>query len=138
MATVTMIMKEWEDSNQVTHLSVENKPSSGLPSTTEERVFNFEGIESAHPLFGRINGKTRWASAKELDEIDEFLAKGFEEGMETFIHTVTDHLDHGVVTHLAWGFEVIDGKRFHTRHVFAKKGDEVLRERLVYDFKGQA
>ena len=37
-----------------------------------------------------------------------------------------------------WGFETVDGKRFYTRRVVVRKGEQVERVRLVYDFKGPA
>jgi len=37
-----------------------------------------------------------------------------------------------------WGFEIINGKRYHTRRVIVKnaKGDKSERVRLVYDYQG--
>ena len=37
-----------------------------------------------------------------------------------------------------WGFEEINSKRFYTRRVVVRKGDEVERARLVYDYKDTA
>lgn len=37
-----------------------------------------------------------------------------------------------------WGFEEIEGKRLYTRRVVVRKGDEVERARLVYDYQGAA
>jgi hypothetical protein len=37
-----------------------------------------------------------------------------------------------------WGFEEVTGKRFYTRRVVVRKGDEVERARLVYEYKGPA
>lgn len=34
----------------------------------------------------------------------------------------------------AWGFEEINGKRYYTRRVVVKKGDQVVKARLVYDY----
>lgn len=137
MTTVVLSIKEWVDaSTGVTHMDIELKPSSGLPGSTEVRVFNFQGIEVTHPVFGKIRGHTRWTGAKELDEVDAFLAQGFEKGMDTYMHMMTEHLDHGAVTHQACGFEEIEGTRYHTRHLFVKNGDEALRVKLVYDYLG--
>lgn len=33
-----------------------------------------------------------------------------------------------------WGFEKVDGKRYHVRHVVVRKGDQVKKARLVYDY----
>lgn len=37
-----------------------------------------------------------------------------------------------------WGFEEIEGKRFYTRRVVVRSGEEVERARLVYDYEGSA
>ena len=37
-----------------------------------------------------------------------------------------------------WGFEVIDGKRRHVRHVVVRKADDWKQARLVYDWVGPA
>jgi hypothetical protein len=33
-----------------------------------------------------------------------------------------------------WGFEEIDGKRYHTRRSIVRKGSQVERGRLVYNY----
>lgn len=37
---------------------------------------------------------------------------------------------------MVWGFEEIDGKRYHTRRAVVRNGDKVERVRLVYDYLG--
>lgn len=37
-----------------------------------------------------------------------------------------------------WGFESIDQKRYYTRRVVVRKGQDVQRVRLVYDYQGPA
>jgi hypothetical protein len=37
-----------------------------------------------------------------------------------------------------WGFEEIEGKRFYTRRVVVRRGEEVERARLVYDYEDAA
>ena len=37
-----------------------------------------------------------------------------------------------------WGFENVKGKRYYTRRVVVRKGKEVQRVRLVYDYQGPA
>ena len=36
-----------------------------------------------------------------------------------------------------WGFEQLNGKRYHTRRVVVRKGGEVQRVRLVYAYQGK-
>jgi len=125
MTNVVLEVKEWEDpSDGFTHMDIDLKPTSGLPASQENKVFDFKGVDSTH------------ASAKELNQEDHFLIEGMEENMDVFIHLKTEHLDHKAVTHQAWGFEEIEGTRYHTRHIVGKKGDEVVRVKLVYDYLG--
>lgn len=133
--SMTVAMKTWTDSTTgLTHFLIEYKPPLGLPSSTEQRVFNFEGEEFAVPIYGKLCVRMRWATAKEFDEIDEFLARGFEG--ETNIHMMTEHIDLDTVTHQAFGFEVIGGIRYHTRHIVVKRREQTERLRLVYDYIG--
>ncbi|KAJ5523887.1 hypothetical protein N7494_010537 [Penicillium frequentans] len=137
MTSVVLEVKEWEDpSDGFTHMDIDLKPTSGLPASQEKKVFDFKGTDSTHALFGKIRVSQGWANAKELNQEDHFLVEGMEEDMDSFIHLKTEHLDHNTVTHQAWGFEEIEGTRYHSRHIVGKKGDEVVRVKLVYDYLG--
>ncbi|CAN8105604.1 unnamed protein product [Discula destructiva] len=138
MASVIVSIKKWEDSaSGLTHMTIENKPSTNMPSITEVRVLNFQKVELTHPLFGRVRGRSRWTGTKDLEDIDVFLTRGFGEEMNgKFVHIMTEHLDYNAVTQQAWGFEEIEGTRFHTRNIVVSRGDEVLRVKLVYDYVG--
>jgi hypothetical protein len=135
--SVIVAIKTWSDTaTGLDHFLIEYKPPLGLPSSTEERILNFEGEDLAVPFFGKLLVRMRWAAAEELDEVDEFLAQGFEEGTKGLIHMMTEHVDGGLVTHQTFGFEEIAGTRFHTRHIVVKKGEEFEKLRLVYDYIG--
>lgn len=135
--SVTVAIKTWSDTaTGLGHFLIEHKPPLGLPSSTEGRVLNFEGEDLTVPIFGKLRVRMRWAAAEELDELDEFLAQGFEEGMKGLIRMMTEHVDVGLVTHQTFGFEDIGGTRFHTRHIVVKKGEEVEKLRQVYDYIG--
>ncbi|KAJ5764962.1 hypothetical protein N7520_004521 [Penicillium odoratum] len=137
MTNVILEVKEWEDpSDGFTHMDIDLKPTSGLPATQENKVLDFQGVDSTHALFGKIRVSQGWTGAKELDEEDSFLVDGMEEGINSFVHLKTEHLDYNAVTHQAWGFEDINGSRYHSRHIVGKKGNEVVRVKLVYDYLG--
>ncbi|KAI0452057.1 hypothetical protein F5B21DRAFT_484964 [Xylaria acuta] len=132
--SMTVAIKTWSDTpTGLTHFLIEYKPPLGLPTSSEERVFNFEGDEFTVPIYGKLRVRMRWATAKELDGIDEFLAEGFE---GTNIHMMTEHVDLDTVTHQVFGFEEVGGTRFHTRHIVVMRGEEVQKLRLVYDYIG--
>lgn len=114
---------------------MEGKPSGG-PSQLEQRVLDWE-VESDvnHPLFGKGKARSKWA--KKEDITDEYLANGWEDGLDEFILTQTT-LDAGSTSTLVHGFEVVDGQRRYTRHVVVVKGDETAKVRMVYDYLGSA
>ena len=43
----------------------------------------------------------------------------------------------GWTAHQVWGFENVEGKRHFVRHVVVRKGSQVERARLVYDWVGE-
>ncbi|KUJ20448.1 uncharacterized protein LY89DRAFT_579296 [Mollisia scopiformis] len=120
----------------LTHFFAEYKPPFGLPSSGEERVLDFVAEEITVPVFGTLRVSTRWATPKELDEIDAYLGEGFEKGTKEVIHMKTENSELGVVTHQTFGFEKIKGVRYHTRHIVVKRGGESTRLTLVYDYVG--
>lgn len=136
MVSVTVIFKEWVDEDTgITRIYIENKPSSGLPPNFEDRTLNFEPNDVTHTLFGKIRVQTKWASVEELNQVDEYLAKGFE-ATDKLVFSKTEHVDQGLTTYQAFGFEEINGERRHTRHLFVKKGEQVVRATLAYDYLG--
>ncbi|OJJ57417.1 hypothetical protein ASPSYDRAFT_204800 [Aspergillus sydowii CBS 593.65] len=60
------------------------------------------------------------------------------EGKHVWLHTFVRNFDTGWVAEQVWGFEVINGKRYHTRRILSAntKGEYVLG-RLVYSFVGR-
>ncbi|KAK4148393.1 hypothetical protein C8A00DRAFT_39049 [Chaetomidium leptoderma] len=133
--SVRVAMQTWTDApTGLTHFAIEYKPPLGLPSSREERVFNFEGEELTVPMLGKLRVRMRWAAADKLDEIDPFLAKGFDAGPN--IHMKTEHLDIDAVTDQVFGFEEIGGTKYHARHIVVHRGGEVERTRLVYNYAG--
>lgn len=97
-----------------------------------------------------MRGRSHFVKLGELDqgEDTEFLKKGFEEGKVKdggqgngegegqVIHSWAESVGGGWVANQVWGFEVVEGKRYYVRHVVVRKGKEVKRARLVYDFVG--
>lgn len=50
----------------------------------------------------------------------------------------TESLGNGWVADQVWGFAEVEGLRRHVRRVVSRKGKEVVRVRLVYDWKSAA
>lgn len=133
-ASLELSIKMYEEGG-VTHLDTGIKPSLGPPSS-EERVLDWvTEAEVKHPLFGNGKAQGKWAKVDELD--DEFLSKGWEDGTAELV-LIQNTMDSGVVTTLVHGFEVVKGERHYVRHVVCKKGSEVAKVKLVYDYIGPA
>lgn len=81
-----------------------------------------------------------------LDAVeDDFLKADWLEGDEEkggpageiHVESYVENDEKGWTGDQIWGFAVIDGKRYYTRRVVIRKGDEVLKVRLVYNWQGK-
>lgn len=54
-----------------------------------------------------------------------------------YIEVQVENAKVGWTAHQVWGFEEVDGQRRYVRHVVVRKGTNVERARLVYDFLGE-
>lgn len=136
---ITLHMRQWTDeATGLAHLDIENRPDSGLPGTKEERVLNWEPSKVTSQIFGELIGRTRYISPADLklQDEDEALSQGWEPGLEELVQMQTEHVDAGALTKQVCGFELLDGKRYHTRHVVVTKAEQVLKVRVVYDYLG--
>ena len=95
---------------------------------------DFRGDEFKVPVIGRLRVSVRQVASKELADISGFLAERFEDGES--IHMLTEQLDFGVDTHQVFGFETLNGRRYHTRRIVCLRGGEAVQLRLVYYYIG--
>ncbi|KAL4952400.1 hypothetical protein BDW69DRAFT_167846 [Aspergillus filifer] len=131
--------------------AVVNITVSGVGSgVTEKRVLNWEPIEGKNPLFGKTETRSRLytspleRSDSHSDEDIEFLnARTFKNGAPSswaedpesqHLHCIITNNEAGWTMEQVWGFEEIDGKKYHTRRSIVKKGDAVERGKLVYNY----
>jgi hypothetical protein len=74
---------------------------------------------------------------------DSFLKDGWLEGAEEgedgkrHIESWVLNEERGWEAQQIWGFAILDEKRYYVRRVVVKKGEEVLKIRLVYDWQGK-
>lgn len=54
------------------------------------------------------------------------------------VQSYAESYNNGWTANQIWGFEQIDGKRRHVRHIVVRKGDDWKQARLVYDWHGSA
>ncbi|KAK2768566.1 hypothetical protein FQN54_000422 [Arachnomyces sp. PD_36] len=64
-----------------------------------------------------------------------------EEGTDAdngiFLQSYVESIDNGWTAEQIWGFQIIDGIRYHTRNVAVVKNGQVQKARLVYSFVGR-
>ncbi|KAL9120107.1 MAG: hypothetical protein Q9187_003341 [Circinaria calcarea] len=90
--------------------------------------------EASVPLFGKIAVTIQYIPVSSID--DPTVRTRFEASGEpgTAILEVVKSVTNGWETSAFWGFEDINGKRYHTRNSITTKGDLSLKLRVVYDF----
>ncbi|KAL4794075.1 hypothetical protein BDV19DRAFT_390585 [Aspergillus venezuelensis] len=131
--------------------AVVNITVSGVGSgVTEKRVLNWEPVEGKNPLFGKTETRSRLYTSPlhksdcHTDEDIKFLnAEAFKNGAPSswaedpenrHLHCIITNNEGGWTMEQVWGFEEIDGKKYHTRRSIVKKGDAVERGKLVYNY----
>ena len=67
---------------------------------------------------------------------DGFIKEGFEELEGEFMQSYVESYDGGWTANQVWGFEAVGGGRRYVRRIVCRKGEQVERARVVYDYKG--
>ncbi|EXJ85361.1 hypothetical protein A1O1_05725 [Capronia coronata CBS 617.96] len=151
LATVVITIKEYKP-DAFYHIDA-TSVASGLATTQENRILDWQTRDHADRIFGKVEGKSRMWKTGELsmegpgsEEDAAFLrAEMLKDG-----HTPTKYLDDEHVqswvinvdggewiAEQTWGFEEVNDERRHTRRVVVWKKGNVERVRLVYDFRGK-
>ena len=127
--------------------------AAGLSTTQEDRTLNWTEADHSDRIFGKVVGKSRLFKIQDFEmqgpgtPEDKVFLKGEKlKDLRTASHFLEDELlqswavsqGGGWTAEQIWGFEEVNGKRCHARRVVVRKGDEVERVRLVYDYKGSA
>lgn len=160
LATVTLTITQYTSSDDnSTHIDIHQIASPGNISSDENRILDWTYRDHSDKVFGEVKGKSRWAKLKEVDD-HEFLKEGYDdlegEHVQGYVESKSggwtvdqvslfwgdfpmcasgDRLANMVALSLqTWGFETIDGKRYHTRRIICRKGDDWKLARLVYDY----
>lgn len=82
---------------------------------------------SPNPIFPKLT-TPQW-----LDGSEEVSGPAGEKHIESYV--VNE--EKGWIANQIWGFAIIDGTRYYVRRVLVKKGDTVLKARLVYNWSGK-
>jgi len=139
-ATITLHTKQYSDSDNISHIDIDQTATGGIKGTTEIRVLNWKEREHDDHIFGHLKGRSRWLA--NFDEIeDPYLKEGWldvdsEKGGpngEVHIESTVVNEEKGWTAQQVWGFAIVDGTRYYVRRVVVTKGKEVLKVRLVYN-----
>ncbi|KAL3491302.1 hypothetical protein BJX62DRAFT_237378 [Aspergillus germanicus] len=122
----------------------------GGRTVTEQRVLDWEPVPSTNPLYGKTITRSRLYTTplpKEPGQSDENYAylnaeiardgspsSWIEDEDGQHLHCVITNEEAGWTIDQVWGFEEINGERYHTRRSVLVKGDAVERGRIVYNY----
>ncbi|CZR61253.1 uncharacterized protein PAC_11149 [Phialocephala subalpina] len=142
LATVTLHAKQYLGDDGIVHIDIEQTATGGIKGTTELRILDWEKREHEDHVFGKLKGRSRWIDLSGVE--DSFLKDGWLEDNESsgpagekHIESWVENSEKGWTADQIWGFAIIDGKRYYVRRVVVKKGDTVLKARLVYNWQGK-
>jgi hypothetical protein len=142
-ATVTLHVKQYTDEAGNTHIDIEQTATGGIKGTTETRELTWTFNEHEDHIFGKVKGRSRWLGLDAVE--DDYLKEGWLEGDEEksgpagelHIESYVENNGKGWTADQIWGFSIVDGKRYYVRRIVVKKGSEVMKTRLVYNWQGK-
>lgn len=133
--TITQTAAVDVDGDGGTQITKIESTQSTLGRTVSDVRFLDWGVteQEDHPLFGSLSMRSRWAKRGTLD--DNFLVGDGD--AKTDGDEVIEVLVVGTewTSHQVWGFEEIDGLRYHTRRGVVTKGEQRVQVRMVYDWQ---
>ncbi|ETN45893.1 uncharacterized protein HMPREF1541_00074 [Cyphellophora europaea CBS 101466] len=149
--TPAITVKEYKDDQGKWHIDILSV-ASGLSSQQENRTLDWTERDHKDRIFGNMRGKSRMFKTGDFqmegpggeDDAAFLRAERLKDGSPSkFVDdehvqswVVNQDAGYGWTAEQVWGFEEIDGKRYHTRRVVARKDDKVERLRLVYNYTG--
>jgi len=144
--TVKLEIEQTTDEDGGETITITQPGAAGLPGTQEKRHIpkddEKEWRDHKDHIFGHVKGFTQWRKLSELSDSDEdeaFLKQGWEES-DVHIDSYVESQGNGWTARQLWGFADLAPKkggekmRRYTRRVVIKKGNEVKRSQLVYDY----
>ncbi len=88
-STITLDIRHYKDDDGEEHIDIVQTLSGGI-SNTEDRTLSWKEREVQDGIFGAVVGKSRRCTTEELNELEEYLTKGW----------TNDTYQHGLVQ--AW------------------------------------
>lgn len=96
---------------------------------------NGERKDYSLPIFGHVMMQLRYINVADVP--DEALRAKLIEGNPSniVIDECAENSFKGWQAKVIWGFEMIEGKRYLTRHVTTTKDEDKVDARMVYDYQ---
>jgi hypothetical protein len=129
-APISLSISHYIDDSGLHHFDYEQKTLGR--TVTQANVLDGKAVETNHPLFGDIAVTHSLTPVSSID--DSYLTEALEAGTTEVIDLGMVNATDGWKSRQILGIEIIDGERRHTRRTVVKKGDEVVKTRLVYDW----
>jgi hypothetical protein len=136
-----MQSKSFTDAEGIYHIESVQMGPAGFKGSTEARVLDGKWHDKSDFIFGPTKEKTEWIKLSDLsdtDEDDKYLKTGFDAETEAgeVINATIESVGAGWVGRQVWGFATVDGVRKHVRHITVRKGDKVVRLKMINDYEG--
>lgn len=139
---VTLVIKSYTDDKGVEHIDIEQPGAVGISGTTERRIITGEWQEHEDHIFKRVKGNSKWAKLSEVSDDDKddekHLKAKWDKGTQDseIVDNYVESQGNGWVARQLWGFQEVNGVRKYARNIVVKKGPQVERITLIYDYKG--
>lgn len=139
-SSITIHVSQSTDAAGIVHIEIEQVSTGGFKNN-EERMLDWQWREKNDSFYGQVKGRSRWVNVADV-EGDAYLTHGWSErwlhgpaGGEV-VQSDAESLgkEPPWIAYQVWGFDEIDGGLRHVRRIVAKKGSEVHKVRLVYDW----
>ncbi|KAL9102755.1 MAG: hypothetical protein Q9163_002117 [Psora crenata] len=129
LATVTLTITEYTSDDSLTHIDIAQVATGGISGTTEKRTLDWKWRDHTDSIFGELRGRSRWCKLSEVED-DAWLKTGWIDPEGDFVQSYVESKTNSWTADQVWGFQMINGKRYYTRHVVVRKGDDWKQARL--------
>ncbi|KAI8981258.1 hypothetical protein BD414DRAFT_492116 [Trametes punicea] len=142
MATLSLRVQHYKDDDAVEHIDIDQTLTGGIKGTSEYRTLDWTERSHEDYVFGPVLSKSRRISLAEVERDwlkKDWLDESLEDGAIIYTCAKSDESKSGRKwsSEQTWGFELVNGEKRHTRHVFFEgPGGELIEIRLVYDYAG--
>ena len=148
MATITMRVVESTDDNGTTHIRVEQMATGGIKGETEIRKLDWSAVPHISGVFGETSNRSRWTGVGSRAEsggggpLHPWLTEGWLKedtsgDSNDQIQNWVMNEKNGWTAEQIWGFAMLEGKRYQVRKFLVKRGEQEVKARMVYDWKGR-